>query len=193
MRSKIGVKQPANKDINSKSASQDGVHGNNEPIRDTKSIPSKVLDNDLGSQLKQKRAIHTSEASSPNRAKVHLLPTQYSDSDEVMVKIDPCDPFLDWDADEPPPGPAGKQKRWKKFGPPTMSKDMRGNSIDRDFIVPDNVVYMASDCSSDESPNQGKRNHSYSSNGTIDNEDDGRDLHIDMRPKYAFNADLLRK
>ncbi|KAH7359821.1 hypothetical protein BKA66DRAFT_445151 [Pyrenochaeta sp. MPI-SDFR-AT-0127] len=72
---------------------------------------------------------------------------------------------------------------------------IRENSIDRDFIVPDNVIYMASDYSSprSQSSNETEKINSLCGPAMVDSEDDGCNLHIDMQPKYAFNTELLRK
>lgn len=65
----------------------------------------------------------------------------------------------------------------------------RGGSINRSFIVPDNVVELESDASSSETETSDSVNDTDVQMGGMDVED----LRIDMRPQYSYNAKELAR
>jgi hypothetical protein len=130
-----------------------------------------------------------------------------SDSDDVMIKIDPNAPFLEYNTDTPPPEesirakkPAAARKR--RAQPNSARKRTKGvavrhhryreNSIN-DFVVGNGTVHYETDRSSS--------TDSESEASDVPNGDDSdqemlepenlEDLRIDLRSKYACNAHIL--
>jgi hypothetical protein len=132
-----------------------------------------------------------------------------SDSDDVMIKIDPNAPFLEYDTDTPPPEepihakqptaarkrqaqPNSARKRTK--GVAVCHRRYRENSIN-DFVFENGTVHYDTDRSSSTDSESGASD--------VPNGDDSvqemlepenlEDLRIDLRSKYAFKAHILGK
>ncbi|KAF1912840.1 hypothetical protein BDU57DRAFT_541555 [Ampelomyces quisqualis] len=138
------------------------------------------------------------------------------DDNEVMVKIDPNDPFLEWDSDTPPPEttlqrnlPATARSKArtsktknrpnigaKRTGPPqARNRRDRGNSIDGTFVVPDHIVHLDTDTSCSDTENSDSTLQGSDSDVEMVNtvHENVEDLRIDMRSKYAYNSRILGK
>ena len=84
----------------------------------------------------------------------------------------------------------------KRAGPshPT-NRRARGNSVTGTFVVPDHVVHLDTDNSSSETESSESTLQGSSSDVEMANtvHEDLEDLRIDMRSKYAYNAEILPK
>lgn len=128
-----------------------------------------------------------------------------SDEDEVMVKIDPYAPFLEYDNNEPLPDepvrPKKRVARKKGSSKPKSGRKRsehvcssrrrryRSNSIN-DFIVDNETVEYYTDASAQTDCGDDQNKASDRGHNVLEMED-LKDLRIDMEPKNAYNADIL--
>ena len=221
------------------------------PVRDLYYL---LMDSEGQFPIAKERAVRASEAprqskkpltspSSARRMPILARPTQDSDDDEIMVKIDPNDPAFEWDTDAPEPEPLEEQRRptlkrskarpsnskpkpiakrinttgaekipkcsprpskssiesrpnvnvKRTSGPSAPSKRKRDNSINRDFLVPDDGTCFDSDVSySDDYSEHGEMNGSRSGI-EMDGFVDRFDLNNDMRARHRSNTGILNK
>jgi hypothetical protein len=159
------------------------------------------------SQVPLPRTIKPERVQSPTLSRNIINLAEDSDDDEVMVKIDPNAPFLEYDTDTPPPEPTRTRRpsATKSFPAnsfPTKSNSgrkrteaprrrrNRENSIVRDFLAPNDEVEYATDKSSSDEGERYHIRHGQRDENMVEPEE-LEDLRIDMRRKYAFNAAVL--